>query len=120
MISLRDLRGQELTPALLRRSLPRAEFDVTKALEAVAPLVRDVAERGAAAVLDASERFDGVRPEHLRVPESALREALANLDPAVKSALEESISRVRKVDEAQLREDDWCEVIPGGRVGTRR
>ena len=63
-----DLRSRTLTAAELTAALPRAELDVEAAVDAVRPVVEDVRERGAAAVLDASERFDGVRPQHLRVP----------------------------------------------------
>ena len=47
------------------------------------------------AIEELSLRFDGVAPEHLRVPAAALAEALASLDPAVRAGLEESIRRLR-------------------------
>src|SRR5690625_6275203 len=75
-LALTDLRERDLTTSELTAALPRAELDVEAAAQTVRPLVEDVAVRGAAAVLDASERFDGVRPEHLRVPAEALQKAL--------------------------------------------
>ncbi|MCL6422672.1 histidinol dehydrogenase [Brachybacterium sp. JHP9] len=114
-----DLRDQRLTAAQLAAALPRPELDVEAATAAVAPIIRDVASRGAAAVLEASERFDRVRPPHLRVPREALESALAQLDPEIRSALETAIARVRAVDAAQVRADDVVEVLPGGKVVQR-
>lgn len=114
-----DLRSRTLTAAELTAALPRAELDVEAAVDAVRPVVEDVRERGAAAVLDASERFDGVRPQHLRVPTEELERALAQLDPAIREALEESADRVRRVDSEHRRGEDTVQVVPGGTVTQR-
>ena len=92
MISRIDLRGDALPegPAL-RDLLPRADFDVSAALEKVRPICEDVHHRGDAALIEYGEKFDGVRLESVRVPAEALAKALADLDPAVRAALEESI-----------------------------
>ncbi|MGB7820462.1 MAG: histidinol dehydrogenase, partial [Ornithinibacter sp.] len=86
-----DLRGRSLSARELREVIPRAEFDVEAALDAVRPIVDDVRTRGAAALYDAAERFDGIRPQRLRVPADVIARALDGLDPAVRGALEESI-----------------------------
>ena len=117
-LAVTDLRERTLTAAELT-ALPRAELDVEAAAQTVRPLVEDVATRGAAAVLDASERFDGVRPEHLRVPLEQLQKALDELDPAIRAALEESAERVRTVDSAQRRPAEAVQVVPGGTVTQR-
>jgi histidinol dehydrogenase len=118
-LTVTDLRARSLSAAELAAALPRAELDVAAAAEAVRPVVEDVAARGAEAVLEASERFDGIRPDHLRVPAGALERALAELDPAIRAALEEAISRVREVDAAQARPAESVEVVPGGTVTQR-
>lgn len=115
-LSVTDLRARRLSAAELTASLPRAVLDVESAVAAVGPVVEDVAARGAEAVRDASERFDGVRPEHLQVPRAELRRALAELDPEIRAALEDSIARVRAVDAAQTRPEQRVEVVPGGTV----
>jgi histidinol dehydrogenase len=53
-------------------------------------------------LLDLSEKFDGVRPESLRVPGEVLARALAELDPSVRQALDTLIVRAREVHTAQL------------------
>lgn len=116
------LRRLDLTAAGsadLRRALPRAKVDVHAALEAVTPLVEDVAARGYAAVRAATLRFDGVDVPDPRVPAAALTEALAALDPAVRAALTESIRRARIVHEEQRRQTVEVQVVPGGTVTER-
>ena len=100
-----DLRGARRSASELLSALPRPELDVEAAGAVVAPIIADVAERGLEAVLEATERIDGVRPEHVRVPRAALEQALAQLDPRIRSALETAIERVRAVDAAQRRQD---------------
>ena len=119
VISRLDLRGTLPEPAELRQALPRADFDIDDALEVVVPICRDVRERGVVALRELSERFDGVTPEHLRVPAAVLDAALDRLDPAVRAALEESIRRARLVHTAQLPAEHTTELAPGGRVTQR-
>ncbi|MFI5901421.1 histidinol dehydrogenase [Streptomyces cyaneofuscatus] len=117
MISRIDLRGDTLPEgAALRDLLPRAEFDVEAALETVRPICEDVRHRGSAAVIEWGEKFDGVRIASVRVPAEALVKALAELDPAVRAALEESIRRARLVHREQRRTTHTTQVVPGGTV----
>ncbi|MET0196451.1 MAG: histidinol dehydrogenase, partial [Rhodococcus fascians] len=74
---------------------------------------------GVEAALEYSEQFDGVRPERVRVPAAALEKALAELDPAVRAALEVAIERTRIVHADQRRTDTATEVVPGGTVTER-
>jgi histidinol dehydrogenase len=119
VIARTDLRGRPLDTASLRQVLPRGEFDVEAALAAVRPICRQVEHGGAPVLRDLGERFDGVRPDALRVPAQALRAALDQLDGAVRAALEESIRRARLVHRDQRRQDATTEVSPGGRVSER-
>jgi histidinol dehydrogenase len=114
-----DLRGRRPGRRELRGVLPRAEFDVEAALGAVRPILEDVRDRGAAALRDAAERFDGVAPEHLRVPAEVLARAAETLDPEVRAALEESITRARRVHADQRRAEVTTRVTAGGAVTER-
>ncbi|MET7781410.1 MULTISPECIES: histidinol dehydrogenase [Streptomyces] len=112
-----DLRGDALPEgSALRDLLPRADFDVSAALEKVRPICEAVHHRGDAALIDYAEKFDGVRLESVRVPARALAEALEQLDPAVRAALEESIRRARLVHREQRRAAHTTQVVPGGSV----
>nr|WP_323132161.1 histidinol dehydrogenase [Kineococcus indalonis] len=114
-----DLRGRTLDAVALRSVLPRAEVDVAAALATVAPICEDVRARGTAAVLELTERFDGVRLSDVRVPREALREALQQLDPQVRAALEESVRRARLVHADQRRTDTTTRLAAGGTVTER-
>jgi histidinol dehydrogenase len=63
-----------------------------------------------------AQEFDGIRPPSLRVPQSALDNALAELDPAIRTALELSIERIRKVHNDQIRASHTTTVVDGGVV----
>jgi len=114
-----DLRGQSLDPIALRAVVPRADVDVAAALATVAPICEDVRARGVPALLELTERFDGVATTDVRVPAQALAAALAALDPQVRAALEESIRRARLVHADQRRTDATTRVAPGGTVTER-
>ena len=116
MISRIDLRGSSGDP---RAVLPRAELDVEAALERVRPICEDVRHRGVEALIEITERFDGVRLTDIRVPKAAIGAALEQLDPDIRAALEESIRRARMVHRDQRRTDRTTQVAPGGTVTER-
>ncbi len=116
MIQRIDLRGSSVDP---RDVLPRADVDVEHATQTVMPIIDDVRVRGAEAVLEWTEKLDGIRPPHLRVPQGAIDDAVAALDPAVRAALEEAIRRARLVHADQVRHDVVTEVVSGGTVTER-
>ena len=114
-----DLRGTSTRAADLAGVLPRATLDVEAATAQVLPIISDVRARGAVALRELAERFDGVRPERLRVPVAALSEALAALDPQVREALEIAIAHNRAGHEAQLPTERDTEIVAGGHVRQR-
>ena len=97
-----DLRGRKPSSAELAEVVPRPAVDVAVAAAAAAELVSAVRERGAAALAEQSERFDGGAPPAIRVPAEELAVAAAELDPSVREALEEAIRRVRAASAAQV------------------
>ncbi|TNC23913.1 histidinol dehydrogenase [Amycolatopsis alkalitolerans] len=119
MLNRTDLRGKVPSAAELRATLPRAEIDVDAALHQVRPVVEAVRDRGVEAVLEYTEKFDRVRPSSVRVPAAALEKALAELDPAVRAALEEAVRRARQVHLDQRRTDVTTELTEGGTVTER-
>jgi histidinol dehydrogenase len=111
-----DLRG---TDDIGRDVLPRAELDVEAALDVVRPVCEDVRRRGAQAVREITARFDGVDVATAAVSPHALDDALAALDPRVRTALEESIRRARTVHRDQRRTDHTTTVAEGATVTER-
>ncbi|RNL79705.1 histidinol dehydrogenase [Nocardioides marmorisolisilvae] len=113
-----DLRGLASSPDY-RTLVPRADFDVESALHVVRPICDDVRDRGVEAILEYSAKFDGVQNTEIAVPREKLRTALAELDPAVRAGLEESIRRLRATCEAELENDVVTDLGPGARVTQR-
>ena len=123
-----DLRGRSLTLAGLRAAVPRAQGRTVADAEArVLDIVGAVRQRGFAALAELAQRFDGVAQQHPLVPQAALASALDQLDPTVRRALEESISRARKFADGQRPRNVDVELgdgavvsqnwVPVGRVG---
>ncbi len=119
MIRTLDLRGQTLSLTELLRLTPRAHTDVSVATDAAAALIADVRSRGEAALLDQAERFDGVRPERIRIHAAEISGAIRGLDPSVRDALEEAIVRVRAASRIQVPESTVTTVAPGADIVQR-
>lgn len=83
----------------------RAVFD--DAVErAVRDVLEDVRERGDDALLDLTERFDGVRPRALEVQADVLEGALEALDPELRATIEQASANVRQFHRAEM-PDSW-------------
>jgi len=106
--------GPGTTAAQLRALCPPPP-DVEADVRAIVDEVRRGGDR---ALLDLTERFDGVRLQvgDLRVSDADLAAAQAALEPEVLVALRTAIANVTRVVEAQLREDVRIELAEGQRV----
>jgi histidinol dehydrogenase len=111
-----DLRGKSLDKAGYQAELPRAQLDVAQAMTLIEPILRRVQHGTEADLIALAQEFDGVTPASIRVPQSVLDEALSQLNPAIRSALEESASRIRKVHNDQVRSETRTTVVDGGTV----
>jgi len=111
-----DLRNLKPTRAELARLAPRAVVDVSTASAAAAELIADVRERGVEALLDQAEKFDGVRPDQIRVHAGEIGDAVNRLDPDVRAALEEAIERVTTATQAQVPEPTVTRIAPGAEI----
>ena len=116
MIRLLDLRGRALSKAAYQRELPRAALDINAAMQVIEPILKRVHNGSETDLLDLAQEFDGVRPPSIRVPPNALKSALDQLDPQIRTALELSISRIRKVHLDQVRTQTQTTVVDGGVV----
>jgi histidinol dehydrogenase len=99
--------------------LPRATLDVNEAMTLIAPILSRVKNGGPEDLYALGQEFDGIRPPSLRVPQSALDAALAQLDPEIRRSLEISIERIRRVHNDQVRPSHTTNVVDGGSVTER-
>ena len=114
-----DLRGKNFTPAELLAAVPRATAARAAALDAAEEIVRAVRHDGESALREQAARFDRVTDHEIRVPQSHIDDAVAGLDPAVRTALEEAIARVREGSAAQVPAPRETDIAPGARVTQR-
>ncbi|MCU1489992.1 MAG: histidinol dehydrogenase [Acidimicrobiaceae bacterium] len=87
MLSLLDLRGRRPGDPL---ELPRPDLGADGPVDQVREILAAVRERGDAAVIELTERFDKVSLDELRVEQKELRAGLDRLAPALRAALEEA------------------------------
>ncbi len=87
--------------------------------EPVSLILRDVERRGDAAVLEYTERFDGVRPEPLEVPAEECRKAAEALPPALAKAMRRAADNIRAFHSRQLREGFTMDCGSGVRMGQK-
>lgn len=103
--------GTDAYRSLLTRAL--MPMDVRSSTQA---LLRVVKERGDAAVLDLTERFDGVRVSQTRVSNLEAQRALDALEPELRAALEEAAAHIEAVHSAQRFKEEPVDVVRGVRV----
>ena len=114
-----DMRGKSLDSHAVNNAVPRASVDINVAIGQISGLLEDIKLRGVDAVVDVTVERDGVDPRPIRVSQSELTKALDELDPALRSAIEESILRVRKVSEATMPQPVSVELAQGAKVQQR-
>ena len=107
-----------MTVNIRQLATPRADFEAEFARvlhwsaetdaaieQRVADILADVEQRGDAAVLEYTQRFDGLAASsmgQLEITQAELKAALAQITPAQRSALEAAAARVRDYHQRQL------------------
>ncbi len=85
----------------------------------VAGIIEDVRKRGDAALLDYTERFDGVRLSSLAVTEEEFAEAEKTVEPEFFAVLKEAAENIRAFHEKQKRDGFSLERGDGVVIGQR-
>ncbi|MEI7930977.1 MAG: histidinol dehydrogenase [Actinomycetes bacterium] len=119
MMRLVDLRGQRLSKSGYNNAIPRAALDVAQAMKLVEPILARVKNGNESDLIALAKEFDGVAPQHIKVPREALTKALKELDPQIRTALEISAERIRTVHNDQRRTESITKVVDGGTVTER-
>ena len=119
MMRLVDLRGQRLSKSGYNNAIPRAALDVAEAMKLVEPILARVKNGNESDLIALAKEFDGVAPQHIKVPREALTRALKELDPKIRTALEISADRIRTVHNDQRRKETITRVVDGGSVTER-
>lgn len=114
-----DLRGAQLSSRNVRELAPRAALDISEACHQIQPLIDDVEQFGAEAVVRATEKFDGFSPSSLLVSQEEIDAAVAGLDADLRVAIETAIERVRAVSIDSLSQPSVTNFEAGAKVTQR-
>jgi len=119
-MNIRTVTLASLDPAEKRAILQRSAVPDPKLRSAAAAIVDDIRTGGDAALLAANNKYGGgLADGRLRVDPALLDEALANLDPVVRTALEEAAANIRTAHGPQRPVDGTVETVPGVRIERR-
>ncbi|HEV2744658.1 MAG TPA: histidinol dehydrogenase [Rubrobacter sp.] len=117
MVKKLDARGMEAGD--VAAGLRRADgFLSTSVREVARAIVESVREGGDRALLDFTERFDGVRPENLRVPVEEIEGARDALSPGLAESFLYAIENVRSFHRREMGRS-WEQSRGGATVGQR-
>jgi histidinol dehydrogenase len=109
--------GQVNVTSSLARGLERVFGQVLPLEDAVRHILTDVQQRGDEAVLDWTEKIDGVRPDTLVVPQADIEAAYESIPTELRNALHFAADRIRTFHQKQPGQSwlDWRE--SGGALG---
>ncbi|HMF57621.1 MAG TPA: histidinol dehydrogenase [Pyrinomonadaceae bacterium] len=115
------IRDQATRDERIKQISARCVVLDTELLRKVSAIIDDVRSRGDEALIEYTEKFDGIRlePESLRVDEETLRRSAERVDERVVEALREAIRRVREFHEHEIERSWEVEAERGVRLGQR-
>src|SRR5215213_1866360 len=117
LVSKIDARGR--VPAEIVGELRRPGGFLSQAVRDSARwIVEDVRDRGDAALLEYTERFDGVRPQEIRVPRSEIDRACGSLSPELEESFNVAIENVRAFHQKEM-DRSWERSHVGATTGQR-
>ncbi len=111
---MRVLDARSSTVEEILSTLRRDMGSMDRALAAARAIIESVRRRGDEAVLEASERFDEVRPESLRLGRPELEAALGRIPPDLRTALEFAARQIHSFHRAQVPLGYEMPIGPGG------
>ncbi|MBD0253025.1 MAG: histidinol dehydrogenase [Rubrobacter sp.] len=112
-----DARGMEAREVVGKLRRPGG-FLSEKVRDTARRIVEDVCERGDAALLEYTERFDGVRPREVQVPQEEIERALESLPNDLKESFGVAIDNVRAFHEREM-DRSWERSRAGATTGQR-
>ena len=89
----------------LEKELARSQFSYDDVNETVESILKDVKARGDKALIEYTEKFDGVKLENLEVTEEEIQEAFDTIDKELMEIIQYSHDNIKKFHEKQVRND---------------
>ncbi len=106
--------GEVSNDAIFARSMPTVNVEAP-----VAEILRNVRERGDAALLEYAEKFDHVMLQNLLVTEQEMAEARAKVSPEFLRILERAAANIRAFHSRQVRNSFIINDTPGVLIGQK-
>jgi histidinol dehydrogenase len=100
---------KNLWPQILQRPV----LDVSGLYETVQSVLNEIKQSGDQALRKFTKKFDGVDLEDFRVPEKEIAEAVSQITPELKKAIELASANIEKFHSAQKTEIRKVETMPG-------
>jgi histidinol dehydrogenase len=117
LVKKRDARAREPHEVVGELRRPGG-FRSEEIRTAARRIVEDVRERGDAALLEYTERFDGVKPREIRVPQTEIDRATEFLSPDLRESFVVAIENVRAFHEREM-DRSWERSRRGATTGQR-
>ena len=89
----------------LEKELARSQFSYDDVNETVESILKDVRARGDKALIEYTEKFDGVKLENLEVTEEEIKKAFDSIDKELLEVIQYSHDNIKKFHEKQVRND---------------
>ncbi|MGZ9187284.1 MAG: histidinol dehydrogenase [Candidatus Binatia bacterium] len=107
---------EQMSPDEIRSLCSRSETDISTIREVVRPIIADVRNAGDPALVEYTERFDGVdiSGRSLEVSAGEIEAASEALPVSIRSALEFAAKHIRSFHKAQMPADMWFKEISAG------
>ncbi|TGL90407.1 histidinol dehydrogenase [Leptospira congkakensis] len=97
------------------RFLSGAKEDLSSATEKVLPILEAVRTKGDKALIEFTEKFDGIKLSSVTLDPNSIQ---TNLDPKIKESFLRAKANIEAFHEAQKRES-WSRTIDGNRLGVK-
>ena len=110
------LKLEDLTPEQILNRDIQAEENVSAAVDAV---IANVRQNGDAALLEYTEKFDGVKLSDLRVSDEEIARAMVQVSPGLVDTLRAAAANIEAFHRAQVRQDVVLTDRPGMVLGQR-
>ena len=110
------LKLEDLTPEQILNRDIQAEENVSAAVDAV---ITNVRQNGDAALLEYTEKFDGVKLSDLRVSDEEIARAMMQVSPGLVDTLRAAAANIEAFHRAQVRQDVVLTDRPGMVLGQR-
>ena len=118
-MTLKITRLWKCSPSQRERLCLRSELDVAKVLTKVQRIVADVSRRGDSALIEYTQRLDGVKltPERLRVSRAEVKAAYGRVDPETVVAIRGTAKNIERFHRKQVPREWLVELQPGIKAG---